>query len=154
MTKPTSADAVAFLEQKSGQARDLIHQLAHSFLRFGLVGACVTAFNYGFFLAILQCGYQYMTALLVSWVFSVVLGFVLNRRITFRAAGRVSPKELSAYLMAVAFQLALALVGFTILVEVCSLSPAIAYPVNVVIVSLSNFLILRFLVYPLRGNFR
>ena len=91
-----------------------------------------------------------MTALIIGWVICVVISFLLNRRWTFLVSGSGSAREMSGYIMASLFQLALALAGYVVLIDGLSIPPAVAYPINLVVVSVSNFVILRFLVYPLR----
>jgi len=125
-------------------------RLAGSFTRFSMVGAVVTALNYALFLIQLHFGVPYMTALIIGWVICVVISFLLNRRLTFLVSGSGSAREMSGYIMASLFQLALALAGYVVLIDGLSIPPAVAYPINLVVVSVSNFVILRFLVYPLR----
>jgi len=128
------------------------HTIAASFARFGMVGAAVAAMNYAAFLGLIWLGLPYLYAVIVGWLLVLAPSFLLNRAMTFRVKGRASAREMVAYLATLAFQVAVALMGMVVLIDGLGLSPAIAYPINVVQASVSNFLLLRFLVYPLRRS--
>jgi putative flippase GtrA len=128
------------------------HTVAASLARFGLVGAAVAVLNYGAFLGLIWLGLPYLHAVIVGWLLVLAPSFLLNRAMTFRVKGRASAREVVAYLATLAFQVGIALAGMVVLIDGLGLSPALAYPINVLQAALSNFLLLRFVVYPLRGQ--
>ena len=128
--------------------------LGATFARFGVVGCAVTVINYVLFLALLNAGLPYINALVIAWCLSISISFGLNRRVTFRSGGRISRQEIASFAAASLFQLGLALAGFVVLIDVCAVPPALAYPINLLVLTIINFAILRGLVYPLRRALR
>ncbi len=125
--------------------------LAASLARFGAVGVVVAALNYAaYLLLLLWMGLPYLQAVVLGWLICLGPAFVLNRRMTFLVRGQASRREIGRYLATYVFQFVLALSGLVVLIDGLRVPAALAFPVNVVLVSVSNFMLLRFFVYPLQ----
>jgi len=121
--------------------------LLEMILRFGIVGVVVTVFNFVAFIALLQLGLRHLPATALSWLPSVGLAYVLNRRKTFDMPGPMQFGEMMKYAAASVLQLGLSLADMAVLVDGLSVPPSIACLLNIAVVSGSNFLVLKCLVF-------
>jgi putative flippase GtrA len=124
-----------------------IVELSWTFVRFGAVGATVTLLNVVILVLWLNAGLHYLTATILSWIPSVILGFVLNRSQTFRLRSTISLREILEYTGAALLQLAMAITGLAILIDGLSLHWFPACIINVAVVSICNFFVLRQVVF-------
>jgi putative flippase GtrA len=133
---------------------------AFSFL---VVGGICAVFNLAVLSALtLLAGWTYLFAVLVATEASVMLGFVLNDRFTFRAlaehAGEWLQRCVRFHLAAAAGQALTILLGFALLhtfarapIHPTSIKPILAQAISLVIVTIFNFVAQRFLTYASRS---
>jgi len=115
--------------------------------RFGVVGAISTIISYiGF--VIFSARMSYFLAGFISWLPSMLVNFLLNRRYTFKFFGRADMlKQWALFLPGSLGQMALAFLGYWILIGLLHFSPAIAYPINLTVTSAMMFTYLKFVTF-------
>ena len=130
---------------------------------FLVVGGVCAVFNLAVLSALtLLAGWTYLYAVLVATEASVMLGFILNDRITFRAlaehAGGWLQRCVRFHLAAAAGQALTILLGFALLhafagapIYPASIKPILAQAISLVVVTVFNFVAQRFLTYASRG---
>ena len=101
-----------------------------SVLRFGLVGGAITAAVYLLFVSLVHAGVDYRLASTAGWALGVAMGYLLNKRITFRLRSGATVREVAAFLAGYGVQLALGLLGYTILIGRLHLDPTPAFVLN------------------------
>jgi putative flippase GtrA len=109
-------------EARLGQLVGLLFQSG----KFALVGGLGAGINASLFAALVSIQIHYAVASLIAWTVSLGIGYVLNRKFTFRSQSAVARSLPRVVLVYVAQQL-FALSGITILVEIFHINPIAAY---------------------------
>lgn len=142
------------------------HPETHRAFFFLLFGGVCAAFNLAFLSALtVLAGWTYFYAALVATEASVLLGFILNDRITFRAlaqqAGGWPQRCVRFHFVAAMGQALTLLLGFGLLhifarmpLRPLTLKPILAQAVSLVVVTAFNFVSQRFLTYASRAHTR
>lgn len=140
------------------------HPEARRAFSFLVVGGVCAVFNLAVLSALtLLAGWTYLFAVLVATEASVMLGFILNDRITFRAlaehAGGWLQRCVRFHLAAAAGQALTILLGFALLhsfasapIHPASMKPILAQALSLVVVTIFNFVAQRFLTYASRAS--
>jgi putative flippase GtrA len=100
-------------------------------VRFLLVGGLCAAITYLGYEAGLRLGVNYLLANAAGWLAGVVVGFVLNRRLTFGVSGggHVAAQSVQ-YVLGQALQLAGTTITLGVLVSGLHLGPRVAFVLN------------------------
>ena len=109
------------------------------FLRFGVAGVATNLLLYGVYLALVGLGLPYPLAMTIAYVAGVILGFLVQRRWTFRYRGSGTASA-ARYLVAYAAGYLLNLLGLWLLVEYARAGPALAQAVMVMVVAMCMYL--------------
>lgn len=129
---------------------------------FLLVGGVCAVFNLAIFSALsLLAGWSYLPAVLIATELSVMLGFVLNDRITFRSlaqrAGGWLQRCIRFHLGAAMGQALTILLGLGLIHVLAripmkdpALKPVLAQAISLAVVTVFNFAVQRFLTYRAR----
>jgi putative flippase GtrA len=119
-------------------------------VKFGLTGVLTTALAYTSFMLLLKV-MHYVPAMTITWVLSLSVGFVINRRFTFGIQGaQRRGRELALYLVGSGLQLALAMVCYGALTERGGLAPTPAFFVNLVVTTAFSFLFMNLVAFRRR----
>lgn len=126
-------------ENTAGARRAKFEALFQRAVRFGLSGLVVTAVSYVTFIGFMKVA-NYVVAGTLSWVFSLLVGFALNRRITFGFKGQAGLSR-HAILFAVGaiLQYAVAMAGYAVLIGIWRLDPTVAFGINLVLTTTFSF---------------
>jgi putative flippase GtrA len=116
-------------------------------LRFVCVGGDTTAVSYVLFLGLTGSGVHHMAAATVGWVAGLGISFVLNKRFTFGVRTPVNLREASSFVSGYLLQFLLGLAGFWVLIDQLGLTPAVAFPVNLVATTAFSFAFMRTAVF-------
>ena len=126
------------------------HRLRNLFaraMRFGVSGVVATLVAYVTFMIGLQF-WHYAWANVFSWCISVVFGFLMNRRFTFRIKGRENGlKDLVLFLVGALLQLGLSQVGLHILMGMLHLAATPAFLINLVFTATFSFIYLNLIAF-------
>jgi len=107
--------------------------------KFGLTGGITTAITYVSFITLLPFT-NYFIAGSISWAASVIVGFILNRRITFGISGASGfRRHAILFVVGVVLQYALAMAGYAVLIGVLGLDPTFAFAANLVLTTSFSF---------------
>jgi putative flippase GtrA len=120
------------------------------FIRFLIIGSTTALINMAVYGGLVYLGAHYLAASGVGWVLGVAYAFLLNKRFTFRAEGKVSTEALRTLLVYVC-QLGVSWAGLALLVEVFKLHPYLAYLINTVVVTAVSFLGLKFFAFRVKA---
>jgi putative flippase GtrA len=108
-------------------------------VRFGISGGLSTLVAYLTFIAALKF-WHYAAATVISWCLSVGFSFVVNRRFTFGIKGRQDRgRDFVLFVIGSLIQLALALIGYRILLGAMHLRPTVAFLINLAFTSSFSF---------------
>jgi len=89
----------------------------------------------------LQFHAHYLVANAAGWISGVLVGFSLNRTMTFEVRdSRAWRSQLAMFLAGAIAQLALSSLGLTLLVGHLGLGPLVAFVINTVVLATLNFL--------------
>jgi putative flippase GtrA len=127
-------------------AKPLTRLIARA-MRFGVSGVVATLIAYVTFMIGLQF-WHYAWANVFSWCISVVFGFLMNRRFTFRIRGRQNGvRDLVLFLVGALLQLGLSQIGLRILIGMLHLGPTIAFLINLVFTASFSFAYLNLIAF-------
>jgi putative flippase GtrA len=113
--------------------------------KFAFVGVVCTLISYAAYWLALRFGAHYLGANAAGWICGVGLGFVLNRRMTFRVQGAQAwRRQLVMFVIGAVAQLGLSSLGLTLLIGGLGLGPLLAFVINTIILSALNFAWLHF----------
>jgi putative flippase GtrA len=123
---------------------------------FLLVGGTCAAFNLAIVSTLtLVTRWDYLPAVLVATELSVLLGFILNDSITFRAlaahAGGWLQRCVRFHVGAAAGQVLTIVIGL-LLIHLLGLKPVFAQAISLAVVTVFNFIVQRFLTYAQRSH--
>lgn len=108
--------------------------------RFVVSGLVTTLASYLSFMALLAVGYHYFLSGVGSWLCSVALGFLMNRRYTFQITGSSGrDRQFLLYVVGAVFQLLLALAGYAALIGGLGLKPTLAFCINLLMTTAFSF---------------
>ena len=115
--------------------------------RFVVVGALTTGVAYVTFMLFLKVT-NYLLAASGSWVITVGVGFVLNRRFTFGLQGPDgAARHLTLYIVCAALQYVLTMVGYYVMIGVMRLDATLAFAINLVLASTFSFTFLNLVTF-------
>ena len=122
-------------------SRDIIKQ----FVRFGIVGAVNTLLSYGIYILFLELGVYYVICNILSFVITVFISFLLNRRFVFGQGQGTWIKELlKVYASYATTSLILSAVLLSLQVECFGIPEEIAPFINLIITIPLNFILNKF----------
>jgi putative flippase GtrA len=107
-------------------------------LRFGMVCVLTTIVAYIVFIPLLNI-MTYPPAMVIAWTASMVTGFTLNRRFTFRVAGAGQGRQFVLYAIGALLQLGVAIAGYGFFAEWVGLHPTPAFLCNIVLTTGFSF---------------
>lgn len=114
-------------------------------IRFLFVGGLCAAITYVVYEAGLRLGVNYLVANAAGWLTGVAVGFVLNRRVTFRVAGgQHMGVQAVQFVFGAAVQLTGATIGLGVLVSGLQIGPRIAFVLNTGLWAVWSFLWMHF----------
>jgi len=130
---------------------NIFYKFLYQGSRFGVVGAISTILSYiGF--VIFSAHMSYFLAGFISWLPSMLISFLLNRRYTFYFFGRANIlKQWALFLPGSLGQMALAFFGYWILIGLLHFPPVMAYPINLIATSAMMFTYLKFVTFSDRN---
>jgi putative flippase GtrA len=109
-------------------------------IRFGLTGLLTTSIAYILFIWMMQILASHRSAAVISWIGSLLVGFVANRRFTFGFVGsRRRGRHFGLFLAGAVLQLLVALAGYELLIGQLGLSPTPAFLANAVLTTSFSF---------------
>jgi putative flippase GtrA len=116
-------------------------------VRFGVIGGGLTALSYLLFIGLIHLGLHYIIASALVWVVGVGLSYILNRRFTFGARRRATACEFGKFVGGYVLQFGLATALYALLIGRLGLSPSLAFGINLIATSSSNFAYMRLIVF-------
>lgn len=115
------------------------------FVKFGLVGASSTAIDWSIYLILTRFGQvYYLTAKIISFLFSVINSYVWNRRWTFRSKDPKKLHQFSKFLVVAGVGLGLNSLIMYLVVSQLRLHDIIGLVLSTAIVMFWNFLVNKF----------
>jgi putative flippase GtrA len=115
--------------------------------KFALVGGISTLINYGtfyFFFKIL--GWNYLLSSSLGYLLGVVLGFIFNKRWTFRSKSKLK-REMVSYFILYTCTLFLSMLVLKLQVEILKVQPLLANLFTIILTTIINFIGTKFFVF-------
>ena len=138
--------------RRNGPDREPPRQVVLQLGRFLLTGLTTTAVAYGVFMAAAMV-LHYAMASLTAWIVSVPLGFLLNRRFTFRISDRKDRiAQFLKFAAGATLQLALNELCLFVFIGQFGLSKSLAFGLTLVVTASTNFLYLRQFAFRTRAS--
>jgi len=103
------------------------------FLRYGLSGGISAIVNYIVFVACLSVGTYYLLAATLAAISAIVVSYFLHRNITFRMSDAANMKEFAYFLMPIAINYPLGMIGYFVLIGIFRLDASLAFVLNNVV---------------------
>lgn len=121
------------------------------FLRYAVIGLLLNAALYGAYVLLTHTVMGSRAAMTVTYVSGVLLGFVLNRRITFRYRGG-NAGALTRYVASYAIGYLINLAALWLLVDHVGIAHEIVQAVVIVTLPVVLFALQRYWVFPARSG--
>ena len=121
-------------------------------VRFGLVGALVTAVSYVVFIGLQRVGVHYLVAGTAGWACGTGLSFVLNKSFTFAIRRATTWREVALFLLGYALQLCLGLAAYAVLISGLGMTPSAAFATNLALTATVSFTFMQLAVFRSRGR--
>lgn len=147
MTRPLATPAASLWRGVNAAIRGNLER----FVRFGLVGVCGVALNFGIYSGLVLLGLHYILASWIGWIIAFAFAFEMNRRFVFAYKGevlRALVKSLGVYL---AQQIAMTVMLFAG-VELIGLSEVAAFFFALPVAVMISFIGLKLFAFADRGR--
>lgn len=125
------------------QTKEALGQL----VRYNLVGLVNTAAAYLLYALLIYLGIAYVWALTADYLFGMMLGFLLNKKFTFKHAGKTSPAMLGKMAVTVVLTYGANLATLWALVERAQLNEYLGQAIALVVVMACGFVGQKFWVF-------
>lgn len=128
------------------RAKNVIDTL-YQFVRFNVVGLVNTAVTFGVYALLVALGLHHLAALVAIYALGIVLGFTLNKRITFGVRERTTVAMAIRMVLGYLPILALNAVFLDLLVTRLGVGKYASQAISLVFVAVSSYLTQRFFVF-------
>ena len=127
--------------------------------RYSLVGAVTTVLTLGIYFLLVhsvlnaEAAVQLQLANLVSWFCGTLFSYCANRRFVFRSRNPHILREASSFFASRLFALVLDMALMFVLVTLLACSDELAKAASVVVQTVSNYILSKFLVFHIRKRY-
>ena len=114
---------------------------------FGLIGALNAGLTWLLFSALIGLELHYLMASFACWLAGLVVSFAGNKRLSFAVASRADRRQVATFLGCYLVQLLIGLAAFALFVDVCGLSPGVAFWIVLLLTSACSFTLMKWVVF-------
>jgi putative flippase GtrA len=123
----------------------------HQFIRYGVIGLAINVTGYASYLVLTHTLLGSRSAMTLTYCSGVLIGFALNRKITFQFAGDRSA-AFTRYVAAYALGYGINLAGLWLFVDCFGVAREIVQGDLILCLTVALFLLQRLWVFPIRGS--
>jgi putative flippase GtrA len=120
--------------------------IKQQFIRFLLIGGINFILNSVTYTVLVILGIHYLISSGIGWIIGVISSYWLNRHFTFKSDTPVT-REFSKYLIVYIIQLFVSWTGLVFLVGVLHFGALVAYAINVIFVTATSYLGLKYFAF-------